>query len=284
MSFGQATSCRSVYLTAKAAQLRVRVWDPACTAAHYQREVFDLRQALAYPKYQHNRTRWDDWCSRAFALTLEDSLQWFTRHVCPTEDICSPPSQPTDDRDNDGEDGADDDSGTATRASTSSSTRAHPVHPQTNFQRRAYQTLLAHHAPHPTYRIRHKFVRWDLQNAAAHPPPPGTSCRCNTPAWQARRALANLQLLSTLAPPRVCAAVFGTLWNRWCTCRRYQQRHSARNRCVLGCGGAAEDSIEHYCRCPVTRQAMERKLNMSPDTPIYTQSCCAMRTSKHVMS
>jgi len=33
---------------------------------------------------------------------------------------------------------------------------------------------------------------------------------------------------------------------------------------MLGCRGGAEDSIEHYCRCPVTKKVLERKLNMSP--------------------
>ena len=268
--FGQSASCQSVYLTAKASQLRVRVWDPACTADHYQRDVRELRQSLQHPRHLHNRIRWDDWYSRAFAITLEDNLQWFTHHICPIGDICNSLDDPHDDHVHNGE-GNDDEAlvdggGTATQTTNRSNTRAPPQRPQDSFQRRAYQKLLTHYAPHPSYRIRHKFLRWDLQNAATHPPPPGTSCRCNTPAWQARRALAHLQLLPKLVPPRVCAAVFSTLWNRWCTCRRYQQRHSPHNRCVLGCGGDAQDSIEHYCRCPVTKHAMERKLNMSPST------------------
>ena len=34
---------------------------------------------------------------------------------------------------------------------------------------------------------------------------------------------------------------------------RFQRRGDASNRCVLGCRGAAEDSIEHYCCCSVVR-------------------------------
>ena len=58
-----------------------------------------------------------------------------------------------------------------------------------------------------------------------------------------------LNLLLSLAAPRVASAVFSTLWNRWCTPRRFQRRHAKENVCLLGCGGLAEDSIEHYARC-----------------------------------
>ena len=264
--FGQSSSCHSIRLLAQASQLRVRVRDPACTSACYKRDVRDLREALDRPRHLHNRFRWTDWYSRAFALTLEDNLQWFTRHICTLDDIKNDPAEPDD------EDGHDDKDVAAESGNHGSDAdQETPTHPRgrtktpcpgKDFQRRAYLRLLAHDAPHPTFRVRHKLSRWGLQDASVHPPPPGTSCRRNTPGWQARRALANLQLLPSLVPPRVCGAVFSTLWNRWCTHRRYQQRHAPHNRCVLGCGGAAEDSIEHYCRCPVTKHALERRLNL----------------------
>ena len=59
--------------------------------------------------------------------------------------------------------------------------------------------------------------------------------------------------LKALAPPRVSAAVLRTLYNGWCTHSRFQKRQAHSNICVLGCGGNAEDSIMHYCRCRVTR-------------------------------
>ena len=34
--------------------------------------------------------------------------------------------------------------------------------------------------------------------------------------------------------------------------------------CVFGCPPAAEDSLEHYCRCPVLRAAHHRHLRLLP--------------------
>ena len=69
--------------------------------------------------------------------------------------------------------------------------------------------------------------------------------------------------LSSLVTPRVHAAVFSTLWNRWCTHRRFQQRHMSNNRCVFMCGGQAEDSFEHYCRCPLVHRVSRNVLHFS---------------------
>ena len=44
------------------------------------------------------------------------------------------------------------------------------------------------------------------------------------------------------------------------TARRFQRRHTAGNHCALGCGGAAEDSIEHYSRCQTVRKVASRFL------------------------
>ena len=91
----------------------------------------------------------------------------------------------------------------------------------------------------PHFRIRGKLQRWEL---------PGL------PRVIADRFERNLARLRYLVPPRVVAAVFSTAWNRWCTARRFQQRHRIWNFCKLGCGGSAEDSIEHYARCHIARQ------------------------------
>ena len=50
-------------------------------------------------------------------------------------------------------------------------------------------------------------------------------------------------------PPRVSAAALSTLWNRWCTARRFQRVAA----CVLGCADQ-EDSIEHHVNCPHVRK------------------------------
>ena len=63
-------------------------------------------------------------------------------------------------------------------------------------------------------------------------------------------------------PPRVIAAVFSTIWNRWTTHRRFQRRNLTSSQCLLGCGGQAEDSIEHYVNCTIVRAVAARFLNL----------------------
>ena len=86
----------------------------------------------------------------------------------------------------------------------------------------------------PKERIRHKLARWKFQGM---------------PRKLADAALRHLAQLATMAPPRVCAAVLSTMWNRWITARRFQREGS----CVLGCSTSAQDSIEHYACCPIVR-------------------------------
>ena len=65
----------------------------------------------------------------------------------------------------------------------------------------------------------------------------------------------NLLRLQSLVSPRVAAAVFSTILNRWCTARRVQ----TRRRCLFGCQGIdPEDSVEHYSCCPEVRSFQRR--------------------------
>jgi hypothetical protein len=77
-------------------------------------------------------------------------------------------------------------------------------------------------------------------------------------------------------PPRVFSAVISTIFNRWTTARRFQQRDAVANRCVLGCAEGAEDSIEHYCRCPFTKQLGARWLGLDPSAQVnlHTFTLC----------
>ena len=99
------------------------------------------------------------------------------------------------------------------------------------------------------YRVRHKLERWRL---------PGL------PRQTADRYEKHMLQVSRTAPPRVTAAVISTAWNRWCTARRFQARDSPANICQLGCGGDAEDSIEHYCRCSVITECHKAMLGIQP--------------------
>ena len=105
---------------------------------------------------------------------------------------------------------------------------------KSHFQSTAYNQLCQHHAYNPEARVRAKQERWNLHKPQYHPHVT-LSIRQSTPAWQARRTLHNLHLLASLTTLRVCAAAFGTIWNRWTTARRFQQRYTTANRCVFRC-------------------------------------------------
>ena len=128
----------------------------------------------------------------------------------------------------------------------------------------------------PEERVRCKQRRWQLSSPISHPYVRKYPARAATPAGQARRALHNLHVLAQLTPPRVRAAALGTIWNRWTTSRRFQQRGSEANKCVLGCGATAEDSVEHYCCCPRTKEVAFRCLRLCTNTQvnIHTFTLC----------
>jgi len=113
--------------------------------------------------------------------------------------------------------------------------------------------------PDPKHRLRTKLGRWfEITGAVAA----GWGL-AGPPAHIASRVLRHLQRLPDLVAPRVCAAVFRTIFNGWVTHRRFDKRQHQENRCMLGCVGEAEDSIEHYCRCPALQQVLCRRLRVS---------------------
>ena len=100
------------------------------------------------------------------------------------------------------------------------------------FQRTAYDMLLRQQSNNAENRIRHKLERW----------------RIPTPvSLLSRRAYDRLQRAFSLVAPRVAVVLFSSMWNRWCTARRFQEEGS----CIFGCLGNDSDSIEHYAKCPV---------------------------------
>ena len=108
-----------------------------------------------------------------------------------------------------------------------------------SFQKTATMAIKGKEVDTSIDRVRGKVERWNL------PPNRRTA---------AERVLRRQIARKGKVAPRVEAAVFSTIWNRWCTARRHQNRAECHNRCLLGCGGYAEDSIEHYCRCQVVKQ------------------------------
>ena len=99
------------------------------------------------------------------------------------------------------------------------------------FQKTVYLLLLEAHPGNAEFRIRHKLERW----------------RIPTPvSLLARRAHNRLQRAFDLVPPRVAVVLFSTLWNRWCTARRFQEEGT----CIFGYSGQNLDSVEHDSVCP----------------------------------
>ena len=103
-----------------------------------------------------------------------------------------------------------------------------------HFQRQAYEQILlrgtARQAAHDRFRC--KMKRWQT---------------LLVPRIQAERAWGMMLRLGQLVRPRVFAAVWRTLWNGWCTRRRFQHEGS----CMFGCSNTARDCVEHYAYCPI---------------------------------
>ena len=117
------------------------------------------------------------------------------------------------------------------------------------FQRTAYDMLLQQQSDNAENRIRHKLERW----------------RIPTPiSLLSRRAHNRLQRAFNLVAPRVAVVLFGSMWNRWCTARRFQEEGS----CIFGCPGENRDSIE----CPVQVNFARNKLNIPT---VHSASLCS---------
>ena len=83
---------------------------------------------------------------------------------------------------------------------------------------------------------------------------------------------------------RACAAVLSTLWNRWCTHARYQNKNAPTNKCLFLCSDSAEDSIEHYCQCPTTKKVLNNKLKLDPTlhANLHTLLPCNIHTTTNL--
>ena len=105
-----------------------------------------------------------------------------------------------------------------------------------NFQHEAYLQLFRNSPEHQNVhdRLRTKLKRWPSNLVAR---------------LQADRAQSLLKRLGQLVRPRVLSAVWRTLWNAWCTQRRFQKDGA----CLFNCGEQARDCIEHYAFCAVFR-------------------------------
>ena len=188
----------------------------------FDERVRILRRTIDVPDVPYTKATWANWCSKSFRLHQDDNYRRFVNNVYPIQTLRS------------------DILGDGVNSATTS---AKQVIKQ-SLQRAAYNRLLGHEAPSALERVCHNLERWKLSDMSRHPL--SLSAIQKTPSWQAEKTLHNMRLLGHLVPPRVVAAVFNTILNRWATHRRFQEKSSVTNVCLLGCGGEAEDSIEHY--------------------------------------
>ena len=102
--------------------------------------------------------------------------------------------------------------------------------------------------------LRRRLKRWKFQT------PIGIICR---------RATTKIGIIFSLVSPRVAAVVFRTWLNGWCTGRRFQ---NPALKCQLACSPNADDSIEHYMRCPVVAGFSQACLHLDANTGDIAQS------------
>ena len=284
--FGQQVSCKSLQHAASASKFRVLVSDPACRGEDFKEDTRLLQKALADPNNLSLHYFWRDWFSRSFAVNLLENQKAVVEKLGPVAELLrdakvAETAIADDDEHSDKDNGQQHNDPTQLRDNTrhdnhNGNQGTHNRKKRNNIQKYIYNKLLLHNAPNPIERTRNKLARWRLHVTTRVPPPPDTPARHTTPNWQAHRAIHLLEQLTTLTAPRIRAAVFSTLWNRWCTHRRWQRRHSTTNKCVLGCSPTAEDSIEHYCKCHFTRTALSKQLNLPPQhyAHLHTFTLC----------
>jgi hypothetical protein len=242
--YGQQASCRSLDWLSEATLARVYLADPACINPQFQQNLQHLRHIMSIPNNLPMWAKWQDWYRRSFAITLHSNYTNLVRkigHIQNTNEYKTHQQK------------------------IQSYNQEHPHNKHKRkipIQKLIYKQLSQLHRPHPFSRIQHKLQRWLLTDPIKTNPPPNTYPHMLTNNWQTQRLSLALQQLSQHTPPRVRAAVFSTIWNRWNTGRRWQKRKRSENQCLFGCD--AEDSIEHYCHCGTTKLAMRKFLRLDP--------------------
>ena len=199
------------------------------------------------PEQFYTRAKWKDWFEHSMLLALEDNLTKVQNAIGPIHKVL-PRRQLTDSRH----------AGKMWKKA------------RKEFQAKIHAALHRQSSPNIHARFDFKLQRWNLQDPDK-PLHQHLSVRQRTPNWHARSSHQRLKELAHLVTPRVHAAVFGSIWNRWCTLRRFQ----SRGRCRLCQRPLTEDSIEHYACCTVVRDVAARKLRLDPilHVNIYSFTC-----------
>ena len=232
--YGQTRSCVNLSMLAMAAQLRVAYCEKwRDHGAPLATRAYRLSNLLSSTDSVRRRFFWRDWYARSCILLLhrnKERLEELKISFAKIECCIVPVA-----------DGSLEDAEKQRRKIKKS------------FQRTAYAMLKEQYQPNFVYRVREKIDRWNLEGVEAA---------------VAATVHGNLNRLRPLVAPRVQSACLSTIWNRWTTPRRFQNRASPRNICLLGCGGQAEDSIEHYSRCRVVREVADCFLRLGRDITV----------------
>ena len=243
-NFGLAKSALPLSMVARAAKLRVSAF--GCffntqhpTLHHLRRldrdniigRVHQLQEAKIHSNHLDRVAHWGGWYNQCYCKNLLDNAHWMKSKGITTfglyNDIAvgSPPEQEEDEFNK----------------------------YKNNFQRFALKAIRNSSTPCAVERIRNQVERWRHVPYVIN----------GLPGHYSPMIAKHLVKLSKIVTPRVHAAVFTTIWNGWCSERRYQRRRSSANVCKFKCGTDAEDSLEHYSKCPVVLKVARGYLHFS---------------------
>ena len=237
-SFWLQESFRKLSRVALASHATVCTLDKACKPRHqFHESCAMVRTAFGSTAQLHTRLQWIDWSSRAFCLRLAIAESEINRLSGSIEALRNARLQCQCHIDQD-------------------------VTWTKDCQKTLYAFLVACNIQDPIERMRHKQARWKLGDHSRYVVLYG-SVRQRTPTWQAEHGRWRLTPLKTLVAPRVRSAVFGVIWNRWRTARRFQ----GEGCCLFGCNATRDQyTAEHYCGCLVVREIYRRRPNLDPNT------------------
>ena len=229
-ALGLHVSFKNLEWAASAAKVRVVSFDKACLpSSGFRKGLYKLESYIRCPGDDCSIHRWRGWYDKAFSRVLAQTHDAFRDQAGSIEAI------------------------RVHRSATSVELKDDKLWCK-QCQGAVYSFLVASKLPDPCQHVRFKMKRWRL-------PALDVPIRRNTPARNAIRVQWLPSSLGQLAPPRVQSAVFGAMWNRWTTARRFQRADA----CLLCGGGYTRDSIEHYSECNVVKQVYNRKLRLPID-------------------
>jgi len=227
-AFGFSFRVRGLALTATAAQIRVVVWENVHHGGiNLLPRAQELDRLIRGPDYPLRSIRLRNWYALSHLFTLRNAWQQLRDMRLNRTSLLN-----------------------AIAGGPRPWTRETAKRVKSTTQGTVYNRLLNAKAGYAATRTADKLHRWNLGNTRT----------------LADRILPRLRTLRNNVPPRVHAAVFSTLWNRWNTDKRHQRVEGIRTGCLLGCTSHRSlDSIEHYLRCPVVLLAAQRKLGLVLD-------------------